>query len=136
MGSNYIHSEITGEIIKVFYKGYNQLGYGFLEKVYENAMMIELKKSGLYCDKQRPIKVYYDEILVGDYYADIIVEDKVIIELKAVENICPEHEVQLVNYLKATKIEVGLLLNFGPKPQQKRKVLTKEYLNKIQMNAN
>ena len=117
--------------MKAFYNVYNELGYGFLEKVYENAMMIELKKMGLDSEKQRPIKVYYDEILVGDYYADILVEDKVILELKAIENICPEHEVQLVNYLKATEIEVGLLLNFGPKPQQKRRVLTKEYLNDI-----
>ena len=129
MKNNYKHSDLTGKILKAFYNVYNELGYGFLEKVYENAMMIELKKMGLDSEKQRPIKVYYDEILVGDYYADILVEDKVILELKAIENICPEHEVQLVNYLKATEIEVGLLLNFGPKPQQKRRVLTKEYLN-------
>jgi len=128
---NYKHSEITGKILKAFYTVYNELGYGFLEKVYENSMMIELRKSGLFCEKQKPIKVYYDEILVGDYYADIVVEDKVIIELKAVENLITEHEVQLVNYLKATGIEVGLLLNFGPKPQRIRRVLTQEYLNKI-----
>jgi len=132
MNSNYKHSELTGIILKAFYNVYNELGYGFLEKVYENAMMIELKKMGLVSEKQKPIKVFYEEILVGDYYADIIVENKVILELKAVENICPEHEVQLVNYLKATEIEVGLLLNFGPKPQQKRRILTKEYLKNIE----
>lgn len=132
MKNNYKHSELTGIILKAFYNVYNKLGYGFLEKVYENAMMIELKKIGLNAEKQKPIKVYYDEFLVGDYYADIFVENKVIIELKAVEKICPEHEVQLVNYLKATEIEVGLLLNFGPKPQQKRRVLTKEYLKNIE----
>jgi len=132
MNSNYKHSELTGIILKAFYNVYNELGYGFLEKVYENAMMIELKKMGLVSEKQKPIKVFYEEILVGDYYADIIVENKVILELKAVENICPEHEVQLVNYLKATETEVGLLLNFGPKPQQKRRILTKEYLKNIE----
>lgn len=131
MGKNYKHSELTGKILKAFYNVYNELGYGFLENVYENAMMIELKKMELIAEKQKPIKVFYDEILVGDYYADILVENKVILELKAVEIISTKHEVQLVNYLKATEIEVGLLLNFGPKPQHKRRVLTREYLNNI-----
>ena len=130
MNSNYLHTDITGKILKAYFNVFNQLGYGFLEKVYENAMLIELKSFGLNCEKQNPIKVYYNEQIVGDYYADIIVEDKVIIELKAVENIAPEHEVQLVNYLKATEIEVGLLLNFGSKPQYKRRVLSEEYKNK------
>jgi len=129
MNSNYIHTDITSKILKAYFNVFNQLGYGFLEKVYENAMLIELKSFGLNCEKQKPIKVYYNEQLVGDYYADIVVENKVIIELKAVQNIIKEHEVQLVNYLKATGIEVGLLLNFGPKPQYKRRVLTEEYKN-------
>jgi len=126
-----LHEEITSEILKAYYNVYNKLGYGFLEKVYENAMLLELKKLGLCAERQKPIKVYYDEIIIGDYFADIIVEDVVIIELKAIETTAPEHEVQLVNYLKATNIEVGLLLNFGPKPQYKRRILTEEYKNNI-----
>ena len=128
---NFKHSEISSKIIKAFYNVYNQLGYGFLEKVYENAMMIELRKFELKAERQKPIKVYYDQQIIGDYFADIIIDDVIILELKAVESIAPEHEVQLVNYLKATDIEVGLLLNFGPKPQQKRRVLTEEYKNQI-----
>jgi len=124
MSDNYKHSELTEKIIKAYYNVYNKLGYGFLEKVYENAMMIELMKFGLNCKKQYPIEVYYEEKRVGDYYVDIIVDELVIIELKAAESLCYEHECQLVNYLKATDIEVGLLLNFGKEPEFKRKVLT------------
>ena len=124
---NYKYSDITDKIIKAFYNVYNKLGYGFLEKVYENAMMIELNKFGLQANNQFPIKVFYDEQRVGEYFADIIVNDVVIIELKASENLCEEHECQLINYLKATDIEVGLLLNFGKEPQIKRKVFTKDH---------
>ena len=127
MNSNYLHSDITGKILKAFYNVYNNLGFGFLEKVYEKSMLIELRKLGLKAENQKQIKVYYDNIEVGEYYADIIVNDCVIIELKAAENLIPEHEAQLVNYLRATEIEVGLLLNFGKTPQKARKVLTKEY---------
>lgn len=126
---NYIHSEITDLIIKAFYNVYNKLGYGFLEKVYENGMMIELKRLGLNAEKQKQLKVFYDEFEIGEYYADIIVNDCVIVELKAAEAICPEHEAQLVNYLKASDIEVGLLLNFGKEPKFKRRVLTSEFKN-------
>ncbi len=96
---DYLHKELTDKIIKVFYQVYNGLGYGFLEKVYENAMMIELQSNGLSCVKQQPIKVHYKGMLIGDYFADIIVNDVVIIELKAAEAIVQEHEFQLVNYL-------------------------------------
>ncbi|MBU2492089.1 MAG: GxxExxY protein [Bacteroidetes bacterium] len=129
MNNNYKHSEITDKIIKAFYNVYNNLGYGFLEKVYENSMLIELNKLGLNCKKQIPIDVYYEGKNVGEYFADIIVENCVIIELKAAEGLCEEHEFQLINYLKATEIEVGLLLNFGKTPGLKRKVLTSEYKN-------
>lgn len=132
MMGNYKHSEITKLIIKAFYIVYNNLGYGFLEKVYENSMMIELKKLGLNSKKQQPLSVHYDKYIVGEYFADIIVNNDVIIELKAAENLCFEHECQLVNYLKASDIEVGLLLNFGKKPEFKRKVLTSEYKNHIE----
>ena len=119
-----LHSDLTNIIIRAFYKVYNTLGYGFLEKVYENALFLELKKYGLFCEKQLPIKVYYDKVKVGDYFADIVVNNSVIIELKAHEAICEEHEYQLINYLKATEIEIGLLLNFGKQPQFKRKIFT------------
>lgn len=124
---NYLHTELTDLIIKSFYQVYNSLGYGFLEKVYENSLLIELRKNGLNCEKQKPISVYYDNVIVGEYFSDIIVEDKVILELKAAESLCNEHECQLVNYLKASEIEVGLLLNFGTKPQFKRKVFSAKY---------
>lgn len=134
MIDNYKHSEIISKIIKAYYNVYNKLGYGFLEKVYENSILIELKKFGLKCEKQFPIKVYYDEIKVGEYFADILVEDSVIIELKAAESLCDEHEAQLVNYLKATDFEVGILLNFGKAPQFKRKVFSKEF-KKLKLRA-
>jgi GxxExxY protein len=127
MKDNYLHTEISDKILKAFYTVYNTLGYGFLEKVYENSMMIELRKIGIECKQQMHIKVYYDDIKVGNYFADLIVEDKIIVELKAAENLCEEHEAQLVNYLRATDIEVGLLLNFGKRPQHKRRVLTADY---------
>ena len=115
------HSELTEKIINIFYRVYNKLGYGFLEKVYENAMMIELKKEGILAIAQVPIKVLYDNEIIGEYYADILVDDKVIVEIKAARQLAEEHEAQLLNYLKATEIEVGLLLNFGFKPEIKRK---------------
>lgn len=103
------------------------MGYGFLERVYENAMMIELKKLGLNAEKQKAISVYYDDETVGEYFADIVVDNKIIIELKAAESLCSEHECQLVNYLKATDIDVGLLFNFGKKPELKRRVLSSDH---------
>ena len=121
------YQDITEKIIKAFYNVYNSLGYGFLERVYENAMMIEFLN--LNCEKQKQIKVFYKNENVGEYYADIIVEDKVIIELKAAEGIVDEHEHQLLNYLKATEIEVGLLLNFGKKPQFKRQIFENSFKN-------
>ena len=117
-----LHKEITDKILKAFYTVYNILGYVFLEKVYANALFIELTKMGLKVMKQLPIKVQYDGQQVVEYFGDLVVEDLVIIELKAAEGICEEHEHQLLNYLKATDIEVGLLLNFGKKPQFKRKI--------------
>lgn len=120
-----LHEDITEKIIQCFYKVYNQLGFGFLERVYENAMLIELENSGLICSKQVPVNVYYSEQVVGNYFADIMVEGKVILELKDGDGILiAEHELQLINYLKATNIEVGLLLHFGKKPIFKRKIFT------------
>lgn len=122
-----LHEEITSIFINAFYQVYNTLGHGFLEKVYENAMMIELEKQGLHTKEQEPIIVYYDNKVVGNYKTDLLVEDTVILELKAVKEIIEKHEVQLVNYLKATEIEVGLLLNFGEEPQVKRKLFHNEF---------
>ena len=123
---NYKHSDLTEKIIKAFYKVYNTLGFGFLEKVYENSMFLELSNMGLSVQKQRLIKVFYEGNEVGDYFADLIVDEKVIIELKASEALCEEHEFQLINYLKATEVEVGLLLNFGKKPTFKRKIFSND----------
>jgi GxxExxY protein len=115
------HKDLTDKIIKVFYKVYGQLGYGFLEKVYENAMMVESKRDGIQAAGQSPIRVMYENEIVGEYFADLLIENKVIVEIKAAKNVVAENEAQLLNYLKATQIEVGLLLNFGPKPEIKRK---------------
>jgi len=116
------HQELTEKIIKIYYKVYNTLGYGFLEKIYENAMMVEFRKAIIPAVSQSPIKVLYDGELVGEHSADILVDEKVIVELKAAKSLLPDHHAQLLNYLKATEIEVGLLLNFGPKPEINRKV--------------
>ncbi|MBM4176246.1 MAG: GxxExxY protein [Ignavibacteria bacterium] len=121
------YSEVTELIIKAFYNVYNKLGYGFLERVYENAISIELERFGLKFERQSPLKVYYDGYEIGEYFADIIVNDVVIVELKANETLHPENEAQLLNYLKATNLEVGLLLNFGKSPQIKRRVFLKEF---------
>ncbi|MBW7842802.1 MAG: GxxExxY protein [Ignavibacteriaceae bacterium] len=121
-----LHENITKKIIEAYYKVYNSLGYGFLEKVYENALKIELKRANLKVDQQKNVKVFYNEFEVGDYFADLIVEDLVIVELKAAESLCEEHEAQLINYLKATNLEVGLLLNFGKKAEFKRKVFSND----------
>lgn len=109
-----------------FTRFYNKLGYGFLEKVYENAMYIEWRKSGLQCTQQQLIEVFYEKEVVGHYYSDLLVENLVIIELKAAETLCEAHECQLLNYLKATEIEVGLLLNFGKEPKLLRKIFTND----------
>lgn len=121
------HEQLTEQIIKAFYKVYNTLGYGFLEKVYENALYMELTKMGFKVEKQKSILVYYEETEVGIYYADLVVEDLIIVELKAAEVIANDHYVQLVNYLKATNMEVGLLFNFGKKPEVKRKIFDNNF---------
>ena len=118
----YTHAEVTERIIAAFYNVYNMLGYGFLEKVYQNAMTVEMTARGLSFVPQAPLKVYYSGVVVGEYFADFLVEGCVIVELKAAEGVATEHHAQLLNYLKATDIDVGLLLNFDPKPEVRRKV--------------
>ena len=117
------HKELTGKIIECAFRVHKNLGFGFLESVYQNALLIELTKAGLRAEKEKKIQVNYDGQVIGDFVADILVEEKVILELKSVREIHPAHEAQLINYLKATSIEVGLLMNFGEKVEIKRKVL-------------
>jgi GxxExxY protein len=121
-----IHEELTKRIIGAYYNVYNALGYGFLEKVYQNALLLEMRSIGLQCTPQSAITVFYNQEIVGEYFADIVVENTVICELKAIEALREEHEAQLLNYLKATPIEVGLLLNFGVKPTFRRKIFTND----------
>jgi len=117
------HRELTEKIIGCAYCVYNKMGFGFLESVYEKCMLIELRKAGLNAESQKPITVYYDKEIVGEFIADILVNDTIILELKSVRKIIKAHEVQLVNYLVATGKQVGLILNFGErKVEVKRKV--------------
>jgi GxxExxY protein len=134
MSDNYLHSEVTERIVKGFYRVYNLLGYGFLEKVYRNSLLLELKNLELECAPLYPIDVFYNNHKVGYYIADLVINQCVIVEVKAAESLHPAHEAQLINYLKATNIEVGLLLNFGLKPQLKRKVFSAQH--KILKNHN
>ena len=119
------HEDVTESVIGAYYHVYNTLGYGFLEKVYEHALTLELRARGLLVAIQHPITVWYKGIPVGEYFADLLVNECIIVELKSAVTLTDAHEAQLVNYLKATGIEVGLLLNFGPKAQVKRKVYSK-----------
>ena len=116
------HKELSEKIIAAAYNVHKELGYGFLEKVYKNALAVELNEAGLKHVVEAPQKVTYHGTVVGDYFADIIVEDKIVVEVKAVSKIQPVQEVQLVNYLKATGINVGLLINFGESVEIKRRV--------------
>lgn len=108
-----LYEEISSKVIKCCFDVMNELGVGFLENVYQNALMIALNEKGIKAIAQYPLKVYFREKIVGNYIADIFVEDKIIIELKAVSTLLPEHSAQVINYLKASNIEIGLLINFG-----------------------
>jgi GxxExxY protein len=119
----YKHEEITGQIINAAHTVHNTLGYGFLEKVYHNSLVIELRKRNLFVEPEKPMIVNYDGQPIGEYFADIIVDNKVIIEVKATDTHNPVFEVQLLNYLKATGLEVGLIINFGTSVTVKRMVL-------------
>jgi len=121
-----LHAEITDKIINSFYKVHNTLGYGFLEKVYENALIIELKRAEMNVSQQQNIRVFYENQIVGDYYADLIVNENIILEIKAAENLKAENRSQLINYLKATDKEIGLLLNFGKSAEFKRVIFTND----------
>lgn len=123
---NYPHQELTKSIIGIYYDVYNELGYGFLEKVYHRAMIIELNKNGYEVEHEKKIEVFYKNEVVGIYIPDLIINKAVILELKCVEYLIEAHENQLINYLKATDCEVGLVLNFGKDPQFRRKIFTND----------
>jgi GxxExxY protein len=129
------YTELTEKLIQIFYKVYNTFGYGFLEKVYENAFLVELKKAGIIAIPQSPIRVSYEGEVVGEYFADILVDNRIILEIKAVKNLLVEHEAQLLNYLKATDIEVGLLLNFGVQPEFRRKAFDNTRKKNLRVSA-
>ena len=120
---NTLHSELSGQILKAYYLVYSRLGFGFPENVYENAMIIEMVKQGLYCTLHRPLSVFYDEVNVGKCFAEIVVNEQIILEIKCKDAINCEDEEQLLNYLGATEIEIGMLLNFGKEPQYRSKFL-------------
>ena len=126
------HQELTRQIIGIYYHVYNELGYGFLEKVYHNAFAIELTTRGYKIEKHKKVSVFYKNEIVGEYIPDILVDDKLIIELKCAENLVEAHECQLINYLRATDCQVGLVLNFGKDPQFIRKIFT----NDLKKNKN
>jgi GxxExxY protein len=127
---NFPHQELTKSIIAIYYNVYNELGFGFLEKVYHKSLLIELKRNGYKIDSEKKVNVYYKNEIVGEYIPDIIINDSVIVELKCVEYLTDIHENQLLNYLKATDCEVGLILNFGKDPQFIRKIFTNDLKKK------
>jgi GxxExxY protein len=121
-----LYPEVGRQILTAFYQVYNTLGFGFLEKVYENALVQKLRNNGHHIRQQVPIKVYFEGQVIGDYFADIIVDNIVIIEVKAAEALHEAHEAQLTNYLRATNIELGFLVNFGEKPEFRRRIFTND----------
>lgn len=121
-----LHDKLTGAIIGAFYDVHRELGHGFLESVYERAMMIALGRRAVRVERQAPVSVYYDGVNVGDYLADLLVDNRVIAEVKASRAIDPKHEAQLLNYLRATSIEVGLLLHFAPQPAFRRLIVSND----------
>ena len=127
------HQELTKSIIGIYYNVYNELGFGFLEKVYHKALLIELRKNGYKIDSEKKVNVYYKNEVVGEYIPDVIINEAVIVELKCVEYLTDIHENQLLNYLKATDCEVGLILNFGKDPQFIRKIFTNDLKKRNQV---
>ena len=120
------HADLTETIIGVFYDVYNELGYGFLESVYEGAMAVALREAGLSAMRQVAVPVWFRGNMVGDFRADILVEDRVLLDLKSARVLERSHEAQILHYLKSTKIEIGLLLNFGQRPQFRRLLFDNE----------
>jgi GxxExxY protein len=119
-----VHGALTREIIGAFYDVYNELGYGFVESVYQRALPLALNRRGVQSERELPLTVRFQGAVVGNYRADLVVEGNVIVESKVADRILPVHEMQLLNYLKATGINVGLVLNFGPRPTFRRLLLS------------
>lgn len=126
MATDYLYKEETDGIIESSYDVYNALGYGFLERVYQNVFFQELQRRGFLCEVQQKIEVFFRGCLAGNYYADIVVNKHIVLEQKACASLCRGHEPQLINYLKSTDIEAGLLFNFGEHPQIRRKLFTND----------
>jgi GxxExxY protein len=126
---DYKHSDLTGTIVGVFYDVYNELGFGFLESVYRKALRLALVQRGLAVSAEVPVSVFFRGVNIGDFRADLVVNDLILLELKTAERIVRAHEAQVLNYLRSTKFELGLILNFGPQPQIKRLVLDNERKN-------
>lgn len=122
MENEYKYKELSEKIIAAAFKVHNELGHGFLEKVYQNALAVELEENGINYELEKPLIVKYHDQQVGEYFADMVVDNKIVVEVKAVVSLSSSHEVQLVNYLKATGSQVGLLLNFGKSVEIRRKV--------------
>ena len=118
-----LHRGLSERVIGVFFETYNELGFGFLESVYENAFALQLEQAGLRVNRQHPIVVRFKGHVVGEFRADLLIEDVLLVEIKSVKLLTPIHEAQLLNYLKATSIHVGLLVNFGPRPTFRRRIL-------------
>jgi GxxExxY protein len=116
------HRELSEKVIAAAYAVHKELGHGFVEKVYKNALAVELQEKGIKCSLEIPLRVLYHEKTVGEYCADMIIDDKIIVEVKAISDLAPIHEVQLVNYLKATGLQIGLLINFGESVKVKRRI--------------
>lgn len=127
-------SDVTSKIINAFYAVYNGLGYGFLEKVYENAMVLELTKRGFAVEQQKQVQVYYEGRVVGEYYADLLVNEQFILELKAAEAISEAHTAQLLNYLRSTTCEIGFVFNFGPEPTFERRFFSNAHKRNLKTN--
>lgn len=124
-----LYKDLTDKILKGFYEVYNQLQYGFREKIYQKSLTYELRQSGMEAEEEKLIPVYYKGMLMGEYRADLIIEQKIILELKAQNTIKDAHEAQLLHYLRAIPIEVGFVLNFGLKPEFTRKVFANSHKN-------
>jgi GxxExxY protein len=127
-------AELTNELINTFYAVYNRLGHGFLEKVYENAMVLELTKRGFTVEQQKQVMVYYDGKIVGEYYADLLVNGQIVLELKAAEAISEAHTAQLLNYLRGTVCEIGFVFNFGPEPKFERRYFSNANKRNLKKN--
>ena len=130
MKTRYLYEDVTDKIIRCFYSVYDELGPGYLESVYEKALIYELTKMGFKVESQKQIQVHYKDVICGNFVADIVVDNKIIIEIKAINCLLEIHEAQLINYLKATGIEVGMLVNFGAEFEFRRKIFTKDYHEK------